>query len=142
MNTTNDAIDIIWKKLNTTVKQQITGDVYKLNRRINSDKEDIVINSLPISPDFPESCVVNVNIYVPNISVKIYGKVDNTMPDTLRLKQLTKLVRQQLESVSEAHYIYSYDGQAVIPSPETNEYYSNIRVYFVFAGEEAAMTEE
>ncbi len=136
MNTTNDAIDIVWQKINSTVKASIDGDVYKLNRPINSKKEDIVINSLPITPDFPQQCVVNINCYVPNLNVKINGKNDNTIPNTARLKALTNLIMSHTDNVEGANFCYYFEGQATLRSPETNEYFSNIRLFFVFSGEQ------
>jgi hypothetical protein len=58
---------------------------------MNSDKEDVVINSLPINNSQMQSGVFNVNIHVPNLVLNINGNIDTTQPNHERIKQLTAL---------------------------------------------------
>ncbi|MDP2234967.1 MAG: hypothetical protein Q8J88_00915 [Bacteroidales bacterium] len=132
MKTNFDAIDAIWKRLTAQqIATAISGEIYKLQRPFNSDKEDIVINALPITETIPQECVVNVNCYVPNLIVKVKGQ-ETKMPDTVRIKQISDLVLSKLENVAEATFHYFVTNQAVLANESGNEYYSNIRLTFIF----------
>ena len=48
-------------------KDAINGAIYKDKRPSGSTKEDIVINSLPMTNGFMQNGVFNINIYVPMI---------------------------------------------------------------------------
>ncbi len=131
MKTNYDALDVIFKRLNTLVKPSISGKVYKLRRPLNSKLEDIVINALPISDEIPQECIVNVNCYAPNIETKISG-VSTLSPDTKRMKEVAELVAETLEDVDAADYHYFISNQAVLQDESSDEHYTNFRVTFLF----------
>lgn len=112
----------------------ITGDIYPLERPKNSDKEDIVINALPITSDQQQKGVFNINVHVPNLaSLKINGNPDDTIPDITRLKLITNLVVSKINMVDGQDYSFSAatGGQPIKDSDLT--WYVNIRVnYFAF----------
>ena len=88
MKTTFDQDNILYGKLIASpLKQAITGGVYKAQRPLNSQNEDVVINGLPISDGTVQLGRGNVNIYVPDVKTTI-GGVLQTMPNTHRLGQL------------------------------------------------------
>lgn len=134
MNTPFDAIDIIWKRLSVSaLESAISGGIYKLQRPVNSIKEDVVINSITLNANQLQEGVLNVNIHVPNLSVSVNGVQDNSQPDFSKLKALTALAVSSLEDVWEVSSEVYYDVQtpgSPIDEPEINQHYSNIRVEF------------
>ncbi len=134
MKTNIEAAGIVWKVLNEHLSGLITGGVYKFNRPFDSVDEDIVLTALPITTNHLQECVVNVNCYAPNLKVKIKGKVDDTIADSVRLAELTQLVFDHAHDVSlEGCYFY-VSGQAILANEAGDEHYSNIRLTFLFVG--------
>jgi len=96
MTTATQAISavfsIIWA---SSLKTEISGSVRRYSRMINSEKEDIVINSLPIDFDQLQSGVLNVNIHVPNpkYTTIIDGKTQTLqdLPNEARLNTLCNM---------------------------------------------------
>lgn len=135
MRTNYDAAGIIWKVLNSDLSGHISGGVYKFNRPFDSEKEDVVLTALPITAnDSLQECVINVNCYAPNLKVKIKGKVDDTIADSVRLAQITQLVFALLHDVSQEGCYFFVSGQAILTNETGNEHYSNIRITFLFVG--------
>jgi hypothetical protein len=133
MRTNIDALNIVWSVLNgSPLKSAIDGKIYKSSRPLNSDKEDVVINALPISPGIPQRCIVNVNIYTRNLSLNIGGQPDNTMPDIVRMNTLAGLAIAALDEVSGDQYYFFVEQQATIKEPELFQHYINIRTEFFF----------
>lgn len=131
MKTSLDTVDIIYQALSgSSVKTAITGRIAKYQRLLNSVKEDIVINSLPITNGQIQNAVVNVNIHVPNKKVGADGVQDSSQPDSARLKELSNQVINVLDNSWGAGYNYSIQQQNIIQ--DNNDYYSNIRVQFVW----------
>jgi hypothetical protein len=131
MKTNFEAVDVIWKRLNDN-KPTISGGIYKLVRPFNSILEDITINSLPITDDVTGECLVNVNIHIPNIEVKVSGGANSSFPDLFRLKSLTETVIGLLNDVKVNDYYFFVSGQAILQNEARNEYYSNLRITFLF----------
>lgn len=129
MKNTLDVVDDIFLALNVTnIKNSINGDIYKHKRILNSRKEDIVINSLPINSEQFQSCIANINIHIPDIEVKVDGNIDY-QPDHEKLKSITSLVIQYLE-VWSGEYHFSVQQQTVFKEDQANEHFSNIRVNY------------
>lgn len=133
MMTSFDAIDAVYQQLaNAAVMNYITGNIYKVSRPINASddaKEDIVINSLGMPNADVQQGVVNVNIYVPNPSLEINGRQDNTQPAFVRLQQLTALVIEQVKEFYSGEYWFLYQ-QDIPLQAQTSEHAINIRVDF------------
>lgn len=133
MTTPYDAIDILWARMNSDLKGSISGGVYKLSRPLNSDKEDIVINSITLNAAQLQEGVLNVNIHVPNLSINVNGVQDNTQPNFSRLKALTALAVSSLSDVWASLGEYNYTPQEPgnpLKEDGIDSYYSNIRVEF------------
>lgn len=135
MKTTLDLVDITWKHINASpLKEAISGGVYKFKRPTNSEAEDVVINSLPITNGQLQQAVVNVNVFVPNKVQSIGGYQDDEQPDTKRLKLLAELATSDLVDVWEPEDSYgvNYDvqQQTVIQDDDSKQYYINIRLQF------------
>ncbi|MBW6491953.1 MAG: hypothetical protein K0B15_12250 [Lentimicrobium sp.] len=133
MRTNFDAVDIVWKVLDgSQIKAAIDGKIYKYTRPTNSEKEDVVINALPISPGTPQRCVVNANIYTRNLKLNIGGVAVNSMPDNVRLNALTTIALNAIEDVSKDNHYFFVEQQAVISEEALSQHYTNIRIEFLF----------
>lgn len=110
---------------------KISGGIYKYQRPMNSDKEDIVINSLPMNNEDIQEGILNVNIYVPNLSIDQNGVIDNSMPDTARLKTLCEIAIQNLKEVWAEDGEYNFElQQENLYQDDNNQHYINLRVMF------------
>ena len=88
MKTTMEVIDIVFDVLkNSSVKDSITGKIYKISRSANSNYEDIVINTLPINNSQLQECIANVNVFVPDVEVRLNDVVHH-VADEDRLLEL------------------------------------------------------
>lgn len=133
MKDTNQAISVVWKELNKAkASLNITGDIYKVTRALNSRKEDIVINALPMAGDSLQRCFINVNVYVNNLVIEVNGQNDPSLPDTARLQVLTSAIISLLEDVSADDHYYFVSGQQTIREEQLNQHYSNIKLEFYF----------
>lgn len=131
MMTTLDIIDVLYQRLNiTAIRTQITGGVFKQSRPLNSGNSDIVISCLPVTGDQMQSAVANVNIHVPNPTININGKQDDTQPDFGMLRFLTQLVIGYLKDDSTEDYYFDVQQQNIFSEDSIKEHYSNIRVNF------------
>lgn len=129
MRTTLDAISIIFKVLKQDVSSQISGDIYKLVRPLNSVKEDIIINALPVSEGLLQELALNINCYVPDIEVNVNGQVEK-FPDTKRMNEVALLVIEAVEDVSNDDNHFFVTNQAVIQ--DQAGHYVNLRLMFLF----------
>lgn len=131
MKTTLEVIDIIWQLLNgSPLADAITGGVYKNLRPLNTAKEDVVINCLPVNNAQLQQGVANVNIHVPNLILNVNGVQDKTQPNHARLQLLTGLAIQELLNVWEGDYNLDIEQQTIFADEEANSHYSNIRIQF------------
>lgn len=131
MKSTLDLVDIVWQQLQTgALKAAITGDIHKHRRPANSQTEDVVINSLPISFQQMQEAIVNVNIHVPNLSIAVNGSIDNTQPDHARLQTLTTLAVADLTDTWGDEYNFDVQQQILIEDKEAKDFYINIRLEF------------
>ncbi len=135
--TTFDIQDRLYTLLNGSASlvsapgTMLTGAIYKSGGRpINSDKEDIVIGSLPINFEQIQQAVININIHVPNLSINIGGVQDKTKPNLKRLKELTALVIGIVDDKYYSDYWFNVQQQHLFEEQGANEYYSNIRLNF------------
>jgi hypothetical protein len=129
MKTTFDLVNTIYTALfNSAMRTAISGSIYKQQRPLDSTKEDVVINALPITGDQLQSSIININIHVPNLLIESNGKQDNTQPNLVKLKSLTDLVIAAVNNTYGVNFNYSVQQQTLIQ--DIDDYYSNIRVQF------------
>jgi hypothetical protein len=128
MRTTLDAVSIVYKLINTSaLKTMITGQVLK-DKRVCSGKEDIVINSLPMSGRGMQRCTVNVNIHVPDVEAKHVF-----VPDNSRFNALLTVAVSLLENFNGSDYTAWLDMQSnPIEQTDIKEHYVNLRIEFKF----------
>jgi hypothetical protein len=126
-----EQVDILYDDLvSAGIKNQISGDVYKYKIPAGeSDKENIVVNSLPVTIGQLQNGTANVNIHVPNIHISDNG-IEDSVPNNTRLKELTDFVVNALLQKFGSGYSYFIQQQNIIE--DIGNYFSNIRVEFVF----------
>jgi hypothetical protein len=122
--TTFDAIDVVYQKL-LPIKTAISGGLYKLKRPESSVAEDCVINSLGMPGDQVQQGIINVNLHVPNLVLRI----DNTQPDFKRMQQLAALAITELKEFYSGFYWFLFQQQNMVESG-TTESIVNIRIEF------------
>lgn len=107
----------------------ITGAVYREGQRpANSDKEDVVINSLSLTTSHcPQTAITNVNIFVPDKEFKASNAV-TLMPDTAKMKLLTDFVMSALRRAVVEGVKFNPSSQTIIAEPAIKQHYVNIRV--------------
>jgi len=135
--TTLDAVETMYYHLKGSLllsaENKITGGLYKLQRPLNSKKEDIVINALPLVKGAVSRCILNVNIYVPNLDFShLHGswmQQDRTQPDTKRLADLAWLANRSLPEI----WINGHTFQVVQDTifPDGDHHYLNFRIEFI-----------
>ncbi|YBW68154.1 hypothetical protein [Riemerella phage vB_RanS_GDF21] len=111
--------------LRAKVNEFINGQIYKDNRPVNSNKEDIVINSLTMTNQILQNGVFNINCYVPKKSVTVAG-ITQLHKDNKRLKEIADKVYAVLNDVWENDY--NLDVETHQDFEEQNENYYNFRV--------------
>ena len=111
----------------SNVKTIISGKIYKDKRPIGSTKEDIVINSLPMTSNFLQNGIFNINCYVPYISVKIDG-VDQNMPNNARLEAIAKAVYPVFDDIYKDDYNVDVEDHQSFSEEAEKASYINFRV--------------
>lgn len=129
MKTSFDTDDILYQILssNTELKNMVTGGIYKGERPDSSEKEDIVINTITVTQDLPQQGASNVNIYVPDMSIKIAGKPQRKA-NTERLRVLTNKVLNILADASVEGLMFWVTNQSVLKEPDVFQHFSNLRI--------------
>lgn len=128
MNTILDAATAVFKLVNVaSVKNVITGGIYKYRRPQNSNKEDIVINTPSLGSGTRQLGVVNVNIYVPDVQQSIDGK-NVFLANTARLETLTNLVKPLIEETDGEAYVIMIENFELLDESDINYHFMNIRL--------------
>ncbi len=131
MKTTLDLVDLVYEVLKTSsLKSSITGKVYEYQRPVNSNVEDVVINSLPITNDQLQEAIVNVNVFVPNLEVEETGDISRQVPNITRLKTLAGLAVQNLTDGISGDYTWDVQQQTLMEDDESKQHFINIRIQF------------
>lgn len=104
----------------------ISGNVYKISRPKNSDKEDITIMILDGRNGQFQDAVVNVNIYVPDIQ---HGD-DSFDADEVRIRELSDLSIKLLDGQVTGEYRMSVEKQPIFQVEGVNQHCINNRVLF------------
>lgn len=134
MKTTFDTDAILFQLLkNSSLKTVLKGgDIYVGDDRPNdSDKEDIVVNSIDLTQDYlPQIGTSNVNIFVPDKNVKIGGK-QQLQADRARLKELSEMVIETMRNTTIKGLALIITNQTIIEEPEVKQHFTNIRINWV-----------
>ena len=117
--------------LYTLLKDSINtnGGVYfEDDRPDNSNKEDIVVNTIDVTMDTsPQLATSNVNIYVPDSTKSIFG-VSQVKANRIRLRALTKEVIQILKGASFEGMKLIVMSSRTMFDPNTKQHFQNIRI--------------
>ena len=130
MMTTFDINSILFRILSkSSLNGNITGGFYLGNDRpVDSNLEDIVINSISMTQDYhPQIATSNVNIYVPDKQIKIKGK-EQQVSDSRRLSELSKEAINILKQAQVYGLTITTDSQMTLDEPSINQHFVNIRV--------------
>lgn len=129
MKTSLDTDDILYQILssNTELKNMVTGGIYKGERPDSSEKEDIVINTITVTQELPQQGASNVNIYVPDMSIKFAGKPQRKA-NTERLRAITNGVLNVLADASVEGLMFWVTNQSVLKEAGVFQHFSNLRI--------------
>ena len=99
MITTAEIVDMICEYLSgSALKKAITGDIYPLKKPDDSKLEDVVVCTIDLSNESVQRSTINVNIYVPEIPVRINNK-NQKQPNRSRMRELQRITLPLLKEV-------------------------------------------
>lgn len=130
MKTSFDTDAILYRILkDSPAKAAINGDIYYTgDRPDDSEKEDIEINSVTLTQDYlPQLGKSNVNIYVPDIMVRINGK-DQKKVNRTRLNELAKMAINSIKEANIEGLKAIVKSQIVISEPDISQHFVNIAI--------------
>ncbi|GBU07965.1 hypothetical protein AwDysgo_12960 [Bacteroidales bacterium] len=130
MKQTFDTDSILYGILfNSQIKNAISGNIYLGDDRPDdSQDEDVVINSIDLTQDYhPQLGTSNVNIYVPDMLVKINNK-QQSKSNRLRLKVLSEKTMKILRGAKIPGLLFTIESQYTLAEPSVKQHYVNIRI--------------
>ena len=126
-----DTDDIRFKIVSEAVtsgKVVINGGVFTQGERPDdSEAEDIVINTITVTHDKPQTGTSNVNIYAKDLKLRIKGK-EQRKADRERLRTIGDALVAYLDAQNIADLEYWIESDIVIKELEVNQHYRNIRI--------------
>lgn len=126
-----DTDDILFKIVSEAVtsgKVVINGGVFTQGERPDdSEAEDIVINTITVTHDKPQTGTSNVNIYAKDLKLRIKGK-EQRKADRERLRTIGDALVAYLDTQNIADLEYWIESDIVIKELEVNQHYRNIRI--------------
>lgn len=126
-----DTDDILFKIVSEAVtsgKVVINGGVFTQGERPDdSEAEDIVINTITVMHDKPQTGTSNVNIYAKDLKLRIKGK-EQRKADRERLRTIGDALVAYLDAQNIADLEYWIESDIVIKELEVNQHYRNIRI--------------
>ncbi len=126
-----DTEDILFKIVSEAVtsgKVVINGGVFTQGERPDdSEAEDIVINTITVTHDKPQTGTSNVNIYAKDLKLRIKGK-EQRKADRERLRTIGNALVAYLDAQNIADLEYWIESDIVIKELEVNQHYRNIRI--------------
>lgn len=126
-----DTDDILFKIVSEAVtsgKVVINGGVFTQGERPDdSEAEDIVINTITVTHEKPQTGTSNVNIYAKDLKLRIKGK-EQRKADRERLRTIGNALVAYLDAQNIADLEYWIESDIVIKELEVNQHYRNIRI--------------
>lgn len=126
-----DTDDILFKIVSEAVtsgKVVINGGVFTQGERPDdSEAEDIVINTITVTHDKPQTGTSNVNIYAKDLKLRVKGK-EQRKADRERLRTIGNALVAYLDAQNIADLEYWIESDIVIKELEVNQHYRNIRI--------------
>ena len=125
-----DTDDILYRIITEGVKAgkiKTSGVVCPQDERPdNSETEDIVINTITVTHDKPQSGTSNVNIYVSDKKVKIRGR-EQRKANRERLREIGDAVVAYLEAQNIADLEFWIESDTVVKEQQVYQHYRNLR---------------
>lgn len=126
-----DTDDILYKLIQAAVASgevKISGGVFVQGERPdNSEAEDIVINTITVTHEKPQTGTSNVNIYASDKKVKIRGK-EQRKADRERLRTIGDALADYLDAQNVADLEYWIESDITIKEIEVKQHYRNLRI--------------
>lgn len=126
-----DTDDILYKLITQAVNEgviTISGVVCPQGERPDdSTKEDIVINTITVTHDKPQTGTSNVNIYAADKKVRIAGK-EQYKCDRERLREIGDALTTFLDAQNIADLEFWIEYDVVIKELEVRQHYRNLRI--------------
>lgn len=128
---TIDTDDILFKIISEAVRTEIvkiSGVVCVQGERLDeSEAEDIVVNTITITHEKPQSGTSNVNIYASDKKLKIRGR-EQRKADRERLRIIGDALVEYLDAQNIADLEFWIESDLVIKEQQVNQHYRNIRL--------------
>lgn len=125
---TDDILYRIIAEAVTSGKVIISGGVFVQGERPDdSEAEDIVINTITITDEKPQTGTSNVNIFAPDKKVKIRGR-EQRKADRERLRIIGNAVKAHLKAQNVADLEYWIESDTTIKEIEVKQHYRNLRI--------------
>ena len=121
------------KRNDLNAKSRMKGDFHvRFRERLRvkfpwSTRQDIVINTITVTHDKPQSGTSNVNIYASDQKLKIRGK-EQRKADRERLRIIGDALVAYLDAQNIADLEYWIESDTVIKEAEVKQHYRNIRI--------------
>ena len=129
--TSIDTDDILYQLIQQAVNEgviTISGVVCPQGERPDDSKaEDIVINTITVTHDKPQTGTSNVNIYASDLKVKINGK-EQYKADRERLRVIGDALTTFLDAQNIADLEFWIETDTVIKELEVQQHYRNLRI--------------
>lgn len=126
-----DTDDILFKLIQAAVasgKVKISGGVFVQGERPDdSEAEDIVINTITVTHEKPQTGTSNVNIYASDKKVRIRGK-EQRKADRERLRAIGDALADYLDAQNVADLEYWIESDITIKEIEVKQHYRNLRI--------------
>lgn len=126
-----DTDDILFRLIQeavTTGEIKISGGVYVQGERPDdSEAEDIVINTITITHEKPQTGTSNVNIFASDKKVRIHGK-EQRKADRERLRTIGDALVAFLDEKNVADLEYWIESDNTIKEIEVKQHYRNLRI--------------
>ena len=122
--------DVFAVVMQSEIKDAIGGEVRYIPRKAGSKTEDCIISVLDSDNAQIQDCIVNVNIYVPNIT-----SGGESVENIDRTKPLAKICENALKSKFGDGFHLFLEKQRIMPVNGKNEYVINNRIRYKFNNE-------
>ncbi|MCL7987730.1 hypothetical protein M8998_07250 [Sphingobacterium sp. lm-10] len=116
------------------IADMLSGEIRLLQRKLNSAKEDCVINTLIWDADQVQGGILNVNFHVPNLTGQRGDNptaVDNTQPNIPRLHELGKVAATALDGFEGFDFSLKLRDPGQVDN-HGNQWIYNIQVEYTF----------
>lgn len=126
-----EAVSDVYKIVkNSSLFAELGGRVYAFERPRDTVGEAIVINALPMTSESLQECVLNLNIFVPNMQLMIAGKLDDSQPNLARIAFLSKMVYPLFDDYWADGFSIWIEQEYMLGNSPINEHYNNFRLSF------------